>query len=50
MPIMPLAPGRFRITIDCPSMGETTCASKRMMVSVLLPAPAGTTSWIGRSG
>jgi hypothetical protein len=31
-------------------MGEATCASERIMVSVLLPAPAGTTSWIGRSG
>ncbi len=45
MPMMPLAPGRFRITIDWPSIGAAACASERIMVSVLLPAPAGTTSW-----
>ena len=42
--MVPLAPGLFRITIDWPSIGAAAWASDRMMVSVLLPGPAGTTS------
>ncbi|MFC7555966.1 hypothetical protein ACFQU7_32660 [Pseudoroseomonas wenyumeiae] len=47
---MPPAPARFSITSGWPSSCDMRGVTRRVMISVLVPAPKGTITRIGRSG
>src|SRR6266487_4165935 len=48
--MVPPAPGRFSITIGCPSWGESLSDTVRAMMSVPLPGVNGTMTLIGFAG
>jgi len=50
MPIVPLAPGRFSMTMGCPRAGEMALAMARAVMSVVEPGVKGTTKFIGFPG
>src|SRR5712691_5010444 len=49
-PMVPPAPGRFSMTMGCPSWGESLSVTVRAMMSVPLPGVNGTTILIGFAG
>src|SRR5216117_3196232 len=49
-PMVPPAPGRFSMTIGCPSWGESLSDTVRAMMSVPLPGVNGTMILIGFAG
>src|SRR5438094_1979176 len=49
-PMVPPAPGRFSITMGCPSWGESLSVTVRAMMSVPLPGVNGTMILIGFEG
>src|SRR5215471_16083947 len=50
MATVPVAPGRFSTTIDCPSASDTIGASNRDRISMEPPAPNGISTRIGLVG
>src|SRR3954469_1151394 len=50
MPMVSAPPGRLSTTTDCPSWRASSGATRRVTLSVALPAACGTTKRIGRSG
>src|SRR5207245_5714709 len=49
-PMVPPAPGRFSMTMGCPSWGESLSVTVRAMMSVPLPGVNGTMILIGFAG